>query len=333
LGDLKFSICLPTFNSGDRIGVTLKDILDQSYQNYEVIVSDNASTDDTAEVVASFNDRRIKYFRNGQNMGYAQNLNICAERSSGDILFLMSAKSRLSQNALKDTFNAFMLSEDVGAVTRPYYWFGRTVDEPVRIKAKPKGDKDLVVSVQDNYDAVIDLFKTVDNPAGLAFRRKFMDRPFHPDPFVEFVYPFASILKKHKVVFLNHYTMACPALTYSGSQNPHVYKKSPMRCWIDLFETVFGEDEFKGLRKACIERFVAVNYVGLAQIKNYAGMKALLNEIGILIKVRPLNLLSLRFWLFSFGAIAVPGFILKKLVRIFKKEINSKLYHDVKLGA
>lgn len=333
MGDLTFSICLPTYNSGDRIGVTLEDILAQSYPNYEVIVSDNASLDNTAEVVAGFKDKRIKYFRNEQNVGFAQNLNVCAGKATGDILFLMSAKSRLSRDALKDTRDAFMFSEDIGAVTRPYFWFGRSVDQPVRIKARPLGRRNTVVSVRDSYDAVIELFRTADNPAGMAFRKKFMDRPFHPDPFVEFVYPFASILKKHKVVFLNKYTMACPALTYSGSQNPLVYKKSPVQCWADLFETVFCEKEFADLKAACIGRFVATNYVGLAQIKNYAGMRALLREIRLLVKYRPLNLLSPRFWFFSIGAIAIPGFILKKLVMIFKKEINSRIYNDVKLGA
>ena len=59
-----FSICIPNYNYGKYIGDTLKSVLSQTYQNFEVIVVDNASTDDSLEVVKSFKDDRIKLFIN-----------------------------------------------------------------------------------------------------------------------------------------------------------------------------------------------------------------------------------------------------------------------------
>lgn len=333
MGNLKFSVCIATYNMGFLIGRTLDDILAQSFNNYEVIVSDNASTDDTQKVVESHKDGRIRYFKNESNVGYAANLNLCVQRACGDIIFLMSAKSRISQDALEQTCRAFSLSDDVGAVTRPYYWYGEDLGQVVRAKDRFAENVDLIVSVHDDPEHIIEVFKTVDNPGGLAFRKKYLDMPFHEDPFVEFIYPFASILKKHKVVLLKNYTMACPALEYSGSQNPLVYKKSPVQCWVDMFETVFNEPEFKSLKERCISDFVAVNYVGLAQVRNYGGFRCLIREIAQLIKYRKANLLCVKFWVYSIGSIVIPSFILKRFVVFFKKGINAKLLKNIRLGA
>jgi len=328
---LKFSICLTTYNAGFLIDRALKDILRQTFKNYEVIISDNASTDNTREIVESFGDARFKYFRNATNLYYPANLNLCLQRAQGDIIFLMSPKSRISPNALEQTYKAFLLSEDVGAVTRPYYWFGDNLSHVVRAKNRFAKKGDLLVSVHDDPQVIIEVFKTVDNPAGLAFRKKYLDIPFHQDSFVEFIYPFASILKKHKVVLLKKYTMACPAWVYSGSHDPIVYKKSPMQSWVDMFNMVFREPEFRVLRERCIRDFVAVNYVGLAQVRNYGGFKTLVREIFQLIRYRKANLFNFKFWIFSIGSLLIPAFFLKHLVIFFKKGVNPKFLKNIRL--
>ena len=45
--NIKFSICIPNYNYGSYIGETIKSVLNQTYENYEIIVVDNASTDDS----------------------------------------------------------------------------------------------------------------------------------------------------------------------------------------------------------------------------------------------------------------------------------------------
>ena len=62
--NLKFSVCIATYNMGSLLARTLDDILAQSYGNYEVIISDNASTDNTQKVLDGYKDGRIRHFRN-----------------------------------------------------------------------------------------------------------------------------------------------------------------------------------------------------------------------------------------------------------------------------
>ena len=79
-----FSICIPTFNRREMLSQALHSALKQTYGNIEIIVSDNASTDGTAEMVANFRDGRIRYFRNDTNRGPAANWEQCVHLARGE---------------------------------------------------------------------------------------------------------------------------------------------------------------------------------------------------------------------------------------------------------
>jgi glycosyltransferase involved in cell wall biosynthesis len=65
------SIIVPTYNRGRLIARSVKSVLNQTYQDFELIIVDDASTDNTEEVVSSFNDKRIRYVRHKENRGEA----------------------------------------------------------------------------------------------------------------------------------------------------------------------------------------------------------------------------------------------------------------------
>ena len=71
------SVVIPSYNHGQFIGRALQSVLDQIYSNWEVIVIDNNSTDNTDDVIASFADQRITYLKI-QNEGI-----IAASRNAG----------------------------------------------------------------------------------------------------------------------------------------------------------------------------------------------------------------------------------------------------------
>ena len=77
------SICIPTYNSGATLGETLASIIEQSHQRLEILVVDNASTDNTIEVASRFDDPRIRIYRNDVNIGAEGNFNRCIELANG----------------------------------------------------------------------------------------------------------------------------------------------------------------------------------------------------------------------------------------------------------
>ena len=74
--ELKFTIGIPTYNGASLIKETLKSILSQGFQNFEIIISDDCSKDNTIEVIKKFKDKRIKTHRNEKNLGYGKNLQV-----------------------------------------------------------------------------------------------------------------------------------------------------------------------------------------------------------------------------------------------------------------
>ena len=83
------SIGLPVFNGAKRIAVTIEGLLDQTYKNFELIISDNGSTDETEKICRHFaaQDRRIKYFRQSQNIGATLNFKFVLEQAKGKYFF------------------------------------------------------------------------------------------------------------------------------------------------------------------------------------------------------------------------------------------------------
>jgi len=63
------SVIIPTYNRAHLVGRAIRSVLNQTYQDFEIIVVDDGSTDNTEEVVKSFNDPRIRYIRHEKNRG------------------------------------------------------------------------------------------------------------------------------------------------------------------------------------------------------------------------------------------------------------------------
>lgn len=85
------SIIMPAYNTGRYISESIKSVLAQSYSDWELIIVDDCSTDNTDEVVASFNDPRIRYMKNEKNSGAAVSRNRALREAKGKwIAFLDS---------------------------------------------------------------------------------------------------------------------------------------------------------------------------------------------------------------------------------------------------
>ncbi len=87
------SIGIPVYNGGKYLEETLDSILNQTFTDFEVIVSDNASTDNTREIVEAYaaKDPRVRYYRNAENIGAAPNYNRTFELSRGKYFRLARA--------------------------------------------------------------------------------------------------------------------------------------------------------------------------------------------------------------------------------------------------
>jgi glycosyltransferase involved in cell wall biosynthesis len=102
-----FSIIIPTYNRGGYIAHTIESVLTQICPDFEVIVVDDGSTDNTAEVLRSIEDHRLKYYKkqNGER-GAARNYGMC--RAKGRYLTFLDSDDQLYANYLKNAYDSIL---------------------------------------------------------------------------------------------------------------------------------------------------------------------------------------------------------------------------------
>jgi glycosyltransferase involved in cell wall biosynthesis len=106
----KITVCIPTFNRINILPFAIDSVLKQSYQNLELIVCDDGSSDDTPNLMSQFADNRIKYIRHHQNIGKSNNMRSGFEAASGEYFIKFDDDDRLTPDFLERT--ASILNQD-----------------------------------------------------------------------------------------------------------------------------------------------------------------------------------------------------------------------------
>ena len=95
------SIIMPSWNTGKFIAESIESVLAQTYKNWELLIVDDCSTDNTDEVVASFKDTRIKYFKNEKNSGAALTRNRAMREAQGEWIAFLDSDDLWAPNKLE----------------------------------------------------------------------------------------------------------------------------------------------------------------------------------------------------------------------------------------
>jgi len=94
--DILLSVCIPTYNRASILRNTVFNLLKFKQSKFEIVISDNGSTDDTYEVIRRFNDNRIKYYSNNENKGGTFNIIRVLELAIGKYVVLLSDEDDLN---------------------------------------------------------------------------------------------------------------------------------------------------------------------------------------------------------------------------------------------
>jgi glycosyltransferase involved in cell wall biosynthesis len=111
------TIAIPTYNrAASYLRETLDSALGQSYQNLEILVSDNCSTDNTEEMVRSYRDPRIRYIRQQSNIGMLKNENFCVQAARGKYFQLLCDDDMIDADFVEVCIDAAGRKADVGVI-------------------------------------------------------------------------------------------------------------------------------------------------------------------------------------------------------------------------
>ncbi len=134
----RVSIVIPTYNRADLLPFTLQSALDQTFRDVEILVIDNASTDDTPQLMAQYAGR-VRYIRKPVNKGLVDSYNMGFREAAGEFIMLLDSD---------DTIHPAMLEKQVGYLDRsPHADLVRTAgfyvdingDKIARMRVAPSG--------------------------------------------------------------------------------------------------------------------------------------------------------------------------------------------------
>ena len=135
----EISVILPVYNAENYLKDAIDSILNQTYQNFELIIVNDGSTDSSEEIINSYKSNKIKYIENKENLGLIKSLNFGLDKAKGKYIVRMDADDISLPSRLKVQYNYMEENPDVVACGTYIQHFG----ENLKIRKYPLTDEDV----------------------------------------------------------------------------------------------------------------------------------------------------------------------------------------------
>lgn len=151
----RVTILMPAYNVAPYIKEAIESVLAQTYKDFTLLVIDDCSTDNTAEVVHSFSDARIRYEKNPHNLGLAENLNRGLELSDTELCARMDGDDIAEPDWLETGIKVLDTHPEVGICSFGFQFFG-TKHSLVRF---PEFNEDSKVQMLFGCTVIVPVFR------------------------------------------------------------------------------------------------------------------------------------------------------------------------------
>ena len=164
------SVCIPVYNGEQFLDETIHSVLDQTYRDYELVILDNASTDQSGDIARSSSDPRIRVERNRHTLPQAENWNRVVELARGSLIKLVCADDLLHPRCLELQVPPMEADPGLAVVAARRHM----IDEQSRVLVPRRGLNGLV-GVRTGVEVARRVVRSGANPIGesnnVLFRR------------------------------------------------------------------------------------------------------------------------------------------------------------------
>ena len=243
----KFSILLPTRNRSHVVGHAIRSVLGQSVPDLELVISDNSSNDETAKLVRTFADPRIRYFRTERVLGMPDNFENAASKSTGDWITLLPDDCVLSSRCLEISERTLASHPSKVVVWDWWHFYPESAADPARRVQYIRRPFDGAIRYESAHDTLRDLFamqhgKTLPKPYQSLVHRSLVDtlrtrlgRVF-PPPAPDYTFLTAVLAMTDRYTFVDLPLM----LSSAGDTTPHASPEAFGRFLAELDEAKKG---------------------------------------------------------------------------------------------
>jgi glycosyltransferase involved in cell wall biosynthesis len=176
------SVCLPVYNGERYLKVAIDSVLSQTFKDFELLIIDDCSTDDSPNIIADYQSRdgRIKVVKNSHNLGLFNNYNECIKQACGRFIKLFAQDDVFHPTILERMVEVLATRDNVALVTCAKGWISETGEVVVVEAANENALRTLRPFTEDTckpaHEAILDSFYRFVNwlgePCTVMFRQE-----------------------------------------------------------------------------------------------------------------------------------------------------------------
>lgn len=319
-----FSIPIATFNRAEEVNFAVKRLLSQSFTDFEIIISDDSSTDYTEEVISAYNDKRIRYYRNKRNLGAVKNIGQALSYVKGQYIFMHGDDDYLLFDDVLEKAYKTIQEHHYGLIRFNYVYQAfdkKDIFDYVRNKFLRK---DLALKPHSKSEEIVDYIEKID----LYFITGIVFKNIYPSKI--------SILNSELIPWFNvcfenlkryggffQYSYSIVASWSHQQKHPGYYIKRGKIAWEELYEEirrVAGEEYYK----KTLNRQLAINVSFFAIIKYNSSNANLLKYAKRVRELNPSYVWSLKYWSILVASYVIPKIVLKFVRSIYIQNVKGR---------
>ena len=312
------SICVPVYNGATTIADTLINLLKLNYSNFEIVINDNRSTDNTLEIVKKFKSNKIKIYENNKHVSCGENIFLSSMRSINEIIVFQSADDLFENGYLKKINEIYLKYPEVKSISRNYFWFNDNKISPIRIKTLCNSNK--IINIKSTFKDQMMLLETFDNLSGISVKKKYLKNLRITNfPFIETASFMLKFLSFSDIYLINEPLVAIRIHQNNSSKQSYVYRRSTTLLWRYIFNKCLKKNN---LSNKLFTNSYGKHFESFVQLRCFSGYKALIREIIVFIKIDKMNLLNFNLLFYVLLTLLTPKPLLIFFNRCYKKFSN-----------
>ena len=328
---LSLSLCLPVYNGEKTIQPAIQSIVDAKLINFEILISDNASNDQTKKICLRMQKKfpnLINYSQNAKNIGFAENYKKCIEKAQGKYLFFIGADDILLPKRINTLISILNHHPEIDIACSDIYTFD---NDPNRIEKQFVffGNKKKVF--KKGSDALINwLFNSAVGSIG-----GYLVRVSEAKKYSKFIPSTSYVPQVHLTSYMAIHSSIfhCPIfsfaqrLTESPSQmaNKQYLSLHIVKEILHLIDNVSKTNEesnsekYVEVKQKMIQSYTSCLINNIISYKVFSSSFTVFNLIKLLIKLDGSIIFKPRFLIFASVSLVTPQLILRRLLFAYRR--------------
>jgi len=305
-----FSIPIATYNRSGELDFAIQRILAQSWVDFELIISDDNSTDSTQAIVLRYKDKRIRYYKNTKNLGAVKNIGKVLSYVKGEYIFLHGDDDYLLYDRVLEDTAKLLRTKKVGLVRHNYLYQSFDKKSVFDFFRNKFTTSDLSLTAKEKPIKILEFMEKIDLYfiSGIIFKNMEKHIRILDSELIPWFAQCYTALSHHGGIYSSTYAII--ASWSNQKRNPVYFVENGKLPWEELYNAMKRVAQGNFYRTA-LKRQLEISVNFLTIIKYNSSNRNIILYAKRILQLEPLYNTSIKFWVSLALAFILPKFVLR----------------------